>query len=205
MLKERVVIPYYPTTAISDGQNGNGYVASAIRGIRNDFTLVGRAITVQLPVGENAAVLEAIQKAQPGDVLVVNAKGDRHRAIAGDFVIAMMQKVGIAGLVVDGVIRDLEAVRALNFPVFCRGTTAVAGVKNGGGTVNIPITLGEAVVHPGDYIFADVDGVIVVPQKNFQEVIKKTKAKIASDEKREKKVLVSKVSVLAYLEKTLKK
>lgn len=205
MIKERVVIPYYPTTAISDGQNGNGFVAGAIRAIRSDMTLVGRAVTVQLPIGENGAILEAIQLAKAGDVLVVNAKGDRHRAIAGDFVIAMMQKVGIAGLVVDGVIRDLQAVRALGFPVFCKGTTAVAGVKNGGGVVNVPIVLGEAVVYPGDYIFADVDGVIVVPQNDIISVLEKTKNKIASDEIREKKVLTSKKAVITYLKKAVEK
>lgn len=204
MKKERMV-PYYPTTAISDAQDGNGFAAGAIHPIRSDLTVAGRALTVQLPVGENKAILQAIQMANLGDVLVVHAKGDRHRAIAGDFVISMMKKVGIAGLVVDGVIRDIEAVRALKFPVFCKGTTAVAGVKNGGGKVNVPIALGEAVVYPGDYIFADVDGVVVVPANDIDAVMEKAKSKMTSDIEREKKVLSSKKAVIAYLEKELKK
>ncbi|MBQ0139913.1 MAG: RraA family protein [Kurthia sp.] len=204
-MKKESVVSYYPTTAISDGQSGNGFAAGAIHPIRSDLTLVGRAVTVQLPIGENGAVLQAIKLAKGGDVLVINAKGDRHRAVAGDFVISMMQKVGIAGLVVDGVIRDIEAVRALKFPVFCKGTSAVAGVKNGGGKVNIPIALGEAVVHPGDYIFGDVDGIMVVPANDIDEVLEKTKRKMASDKAREETVLATKKAVLAYLDKELKK
>lgn len=204
-MKKEIHTTYFPTTAISDGQNGAGYVGGAIHAIRNDYTLAGRAVTVNLPVGENGAILEAILQAKAGDVLVVNAKGDRNRAIAGDFVIAMMKKVGIAGLVVDGVIRDLQAVRALNFPVFCKGTTAVAGVKNGGGMINVPIAIGNVAVRPGDYIFADVDGVVVVPKENLGEVLGKTKEKIVSDEKREAAVLQSKATVLKYLQQVVKK
>lgn len=204
-MKKHVHTDYFPTTAVSDGQDGSGYVGGGIHAIRNDFTLVGRALTVNLPVGENGAILEAILQAKRGDVLVVNAKGDRNRAVAGDFVIAMMKKVGISGLVVDGVIRDLQAVRALDFPVFCKGTTAVAGVKNGGGMINIPIALGNVAVNPGDYIFADVDGVVVVRQENLGEVIERTKKKLISDEKRENEVLHSKATVLNYLQQVVKK
>lgn len=192
---------YFPTTAISDGQNGRGYIAGNIQAIEYHHTLVGRAITVSLPVGENAAVLDAIKACQKGDVLVVDAKGDMNRAVAGDFVISLMQKLGVAGLIVDGVIRDIESVKALDFPVFCKGTTAVAGVKNGGGLVNIPISIGQTVVTPGDFIFADADGVVVVPQEDIFEVVERTKAKLESDAKRESDVLSSIGAARAYLEK----
>lgn len=196
---------YYPTTAISDGQHGEGFVAGDIRPIREDFTLFGKAITVKLPIGENGAVLEAIAQAERGDVLVVDARGDLNRAIAGDFVMSMMKAVGIAGLVVDGVIRDIEAARALDFPVFCKGTTAVAGVKNGGGRVQVPVAIGEVAVQPGDYIFGDADGVIVVPQSNIDEVLERTQAKIQSDTEREASVLQTEETVRAYLAKVTSK
>lgn len=196
---------YYPTTAISDGQHGEGFVAGGIRPIREDVTLFGRALTVQLPVGENGAVLEAIAQAERGDVLVVDARGDMNRAVAGDFVMSMMKAVGIAGLVVDGVIRDVEAARALDFPVFCKGTTAVAGVKNGGGRVQVPVAIGEVAVQPGDYIFGDADGVIVVPQSNIYEVLERTQAKIQSDAEREESVLQTEETVRAYLAKVTSK
>lgn len=193
-------IEYIPTTAISDGQKGRGFVAGGIVAIDSSYKLFGKALTVSLPVGENEAILEALLIAEAGDVLVVDGKGDINRAIAGDFVVSMMQMVGLAGVVVDGVIRDIESVRALDFPVFCKGATTTAGLKNGGGQVNIPIAIGEVVVNPGDYIFADADGVIVVPSENIIKVLEKARGKIASDRARESKVLQSKETVLNYLQ-----
>lgn len=193
-------IQYIPTSAVSDGQNGRGFVGGGIRAIDANTKLFGKALTVSLPIGENEAVLQALLIAEAGDVLVVDAKGDMNRAIAGDFVVSMMQKVGLAGLVVDGVIRDKEPIKALNFPVFCKGTTVAAGVKNGGGQVNIPIAIGEVVVNPGDYIFGDADGVIVVPSTDMEEVFENAQIKIVSDEGREEKVLQSKATVLNYLQ-----
>lgn len=193
------LIKYIPTTAISDGQNGRGFLAGGIAAINPSYKLCGKAITVSLPVGENEAILKALLIAESGDVLVVDAKGDINRAIAGDFVVSMMQKVGLAGVIIDGVIRDIEHIRALDFPVFCKGTTTAAGVKNGGGQVNVPIAIGEGVVSPGDYIFADADGVVVVPSNDIVRVIEKAQAKIASDVAREAIVLESKETVLNYL------
>lgn len=190
---------YKPTTAISDGQNGEGFVAGGIQAISNGFQLFGRAVTVKLPVGENGAVLQAILAAKPGDILVVDAKGDMNRAIAGDFVIQMMQLAGVGGLVVDGVIRDVEAVKNLHFPVFCKGITAVAGVKNGGGKVNTPVAIGGVSVAPGDYIVGDDDGVMVIPQASIEKVMAKTSDKMKRDEERERLVLQSQDTVRDYL------
>jgi 4-hydroxy-4-methyl-2-oxoglutarate aldolase len=105
------------------------------------------------------------------DILVVDANGDQYRAIAGDFVVGMAQTLGIGGLVVDGVIRDIIGVKALNFPVFLRGTTVAASSKAGVGEVNVPISCGGVSVNPGDIIVADADGVVVIPQVIY--VIKK--------------------------------
>ncbi|GEK34435.1 RraA family protein [Kurthia sibirica] len=192
---------YTPTTAISDGQNGEGFMLGGIHSIVKGQRLFGPALTVKLPVGENGAIVQAIAQAKPGDVLVVDAKGDMNRAIAGDFVIRMMQLVGIAGLVVDGVIRDLTTVQELAWPVFCKGTTAVAGVKKGGGIINTTVALGGVAVTPGDYIMADDDGVVVIPQQSIGEVMTRANAKISSDEQREHTVLQSRESVIAYLKK----
>lgn len=93
-------------------------------------------------------VLKAIKEASPGDVLVVDAKGESYRAVAGDFVVSLAQKLGIAGIIVDGVIRDLIGVRSLNFPVFSKGTTVAASFKNGAGEINVPISCGGVSITP---------------------------------------------------------
>jgi len=149
-------------------------------------------------------VLEAIRAANEGDILVIDAKGNTNRAVAGDFVISLAKGIGVQGFVVDGVIRDIAAIRELDFPVFSLGTTVAAGNKNGGGKVNIPISIGGVTVHPGDYIIGDVDGVVVVPQEDAERIVMAAEAKLEKDEVRAQEAHVNgKESILAYLDKVL--
>lgn len=195
-----------PTTAISDATGGHTNVDAKIKPISDHFKIAGRVVTVRLPDGENGAVLEAISKAQKGDILVIDAKGNTNRAVAGDFVVSLAKGVGIQGFVVNGVIRDVAAIRELNFPVFSLGTTVAAGHKHGGGVVNVPISVGGVTVHPGDYIIGDVDGVIVVPQEDAERIADAAEAKISKDEAREKEALANgEESIRAYLAKVLSK
>ena len=175
-----------PTTAISDAMEGLNNLES-IKPLKEEFHMAGRALTVQMPVGDNSAVLKAIGQARPGDIIVVDSKGDTYRAIAGDFVVGMMQTMEIGGLVVDGVIRDLEAIKEMNFPVFSKGTTFASSGKAGIGETNIPISCGGVTVFPGDIIIGDIDGVVVVPQAMGEEILTKAKDKIMKDEQRAEK------------------
>lgn len=193
-----------PTTAISDATDGHTNLDAKIKPLSDHFKIAGRAVTVRLPDGENRAVLEAISIAKKGDIIVIDAKGNTNRAVAGDFVASLAKGVGVQGFVVNGVIRDIAAIRELDFPVFSLGTTVAAGNKNGGGKVNVPIAIGGVSVQPGDFIIGDVDGVIVVPQGEEEEIIQKAEAKIAKDEARENEALAKgEESIRAYLEKAL--
>ncbi|CAH0304400.1 4-hydroxy-4-methyl-2-oxoglutarate aldolase/4-carboxy-4-hydroxy-2-oxoadipate aldolase [Peribacillus sp. Bi96] len=176
-----------PTTAISDAMEGLNNLESGIKPLKEEYHVAGRALTVQVPVGDNSAVLKAIGEARPGDIIVVDSKGDTYRAIAGDFVVGMMQTMEIGALVVDGVIRDLKAIKDLNFPVFSKGTTVASSGKAGVGETNIPISCGGVTVFPGDIIIGDVDGVVVVPQAMGEEILMKAKDKMLKDVKREEK------------------
>jgi 4-hydroxy-4-methyl-2-oxoglutarate aldolase len=176
-----------PTTAISDAMDGLNNLDSAIKPLKEDYRIAGRAITVQVPVGDNSAVLKAIGEAQPGDILIVDCKGDTYRAIAGDFVVGMMQTMEIGALVVDGVIRDLGAIKDLNFPVFSKGTTVASSGKEGVGKTNVQISCGGVTVNPGDMIIGDMDGVVVVPQAKCEDILKRAKEKIVKDEQRAEK------------------
>jgi 4-hydroxy-4-methyl-2-oxoglutarate aldolase len=178
---------FLPTTAISDAMGGMSNLDSGIKPLDDDYRFAGRALTVQIPVGDNSAVLKAIGEAKPGDIIVVDSKGDTYRAIAGDFVVGMMQTMEIGGLVVDGVIRDLEAIKELNFPVFSKGTAVASSGKTGVGETNVPISCGGVTVFPGDIIIGDIDGVVVVPQDKGEEILAKAKDKIMKDEQRAEK------------------
>src|SRR5690606_11394676 len=147
-MSEELIARYasVPTTAVSDATGGLNNMDSMIKPLQEEYRIAGRAVTVKLPGGDNPAMLRAMRTASPGDVLVVDAKGDLRKAVAGDFVVGMMRTLGIAGLVVDGAIRDVRDIKALGFPVFVRGTTVAASSKTGAGEVNVPISCGGVTV-----------------------------------------------------------
>lgn len=203
--EEQRLLLLLPTTAISDATGGHTNVAANIRPLADHFKIAGRALTVRLPDGENGAVLEAISKASPGDILVIDAKGNTNRAVAGDFVMQLAKGVGVQGFVVDGVIRDLAAARSIDFPVFSLGTTVAAGNKNGGGAVGVPVAIGGVVVQAGDYVIGDIDGVVIVPQVDLTQVLEAAEAKVQKDEARAHEALHNgEDSIRAYLAKVLK-
>ncbi len=192
-----------PTTAISDAMDGLNNLSPAIKPLKEEYKLSGRAFTVKIPVGDNLAVLKAIREAQPGDILVVDAKGDQYRAIAGDFVVGMAQTMGVGGIVVDGVIRDIAGIKELNFPVFSKGTTVAASGKAGVGEVNVPISCGGAAINPGDIIVGDADGVVVIPQAIEEEVLTKAKDKMRKDQLREESISGNREAIIKHLDKML--
>lgn len=194
-----------PTTAISDAMDGLNNLSPAIKPLKEEYKLVGRALTVKLPVGDNLAVLKAIREAQPGDIIVVDAKGDPYRAIAGDFVVGMAQTMGVGGIVVDGVIRDIVAIKELNFPVFSKGTTVAASGKAGVGEVNIPISCGGMAISPGDIIAGDADGLVVIPKVMEQEVLVKALDKMKKDQIREESISGNRDAIIKHLDKVLGK
>lgn len=194
-----------PTTCISDAMNGQNSMNSTIKPLREEYRIAGRAFTVKTPVGDNLAVIKAYSEAKPGDIVVIDVEGDTSRAISGDFMLSIAQALGISGIVADGVIRDIQESRSINFPVFCKGTTVAASNKAGGGEVNITISCGETSVQPGDIIVGDADGVVVVPQKIENDVLAKALKKLKQDQERSDRVLGSKDMIREFLNELLTK
>ena len=142
--------------------------------------IAGPAFTVRTAKHDNLMLHAAIYRAEPGDVIVVEA-GDDEMAVAGGNVCAVAQRRGVAGFVIDGVIRDLAESRANGFPLFARGVSPIPGAKDGPGEINGTITCGGVTVNPGDVIVADEEGIVVVPRTQAAEVLKKGEAKAAAD------------------------
>ncbi|AXF56245.1 RraA family protein [Salicibibacter kimchii] len=174
-----------PTTAVSDGLGGKNHMDVGIKPLSAHWHVYGRAFTVDAPAGENISVLEGMYNATLGDVLIVDGKGATANALAGDFVIGLAQSLGLHGVVIDGVIRDIADIRELDLPVFTRGSTTAASKKTQEGNINVPVTVGGVEVHPGDIVVGDVDGVVIVPADQASEVAEKAKERIEKDEKRE--------------------
>lgn len=142
--------------------------------------IAGPALTVRTPPHDNLMVHAAIYRAEPGDVIVVQA-GDTEMAVAGGNVCAVAQRRGVAGFVVDGVIRDVAESRAAGFPVFARGCSPIPGAKEGLGEIGSPITCGGVTVSPGDIVVADEEGIVIVPLARAEEVAAKAEAKAKKD------------------------
>jgi RraA family protein len=155
------------TCDVSDVARGAGTMDGAIKAVYQPMQRVfGPAITVDLTPGDGLLLRAAIDSAAPGDVIVANAHGDCTRAILGGVIAMHMVNRGVRGLVVDGAVRDVGEFRALNLPVMARGVTPRSGSTSAGwGEVNVPIACGGVVVHPGDVVIGDEEGLAVVPRR----------------------------------------
>ena len=191
------------STCAADATDGMNNLDTAIKPLKEGYTVCGRAITVKMPAGDNMSVLRAIRAAKPGDVLVVDSKGYTSRAVAGDFVVGLAQILGLGGMVVDGSIRDVVGIKSSGFPVFCRNVTSSASVKSGGGEINVSISCGGVTVNPGDIIIGDADGVVVVPRDREREILVAAQNKLVRDQTRAETVLCSPEAARAYLDKLL--
>jgi 4-hydroxy-4-methyl-2-oxoglutarate aldolase len=130
----------------------------------------------------------AVLKAKPGDVLVVDAKGFMEAGPWGDVLTLQAMKLGIAGLVINGCVRDANLIIDLGFPVFCRGLSIKGTGKNQPGKVNVPICIGDAVIRPGDIIVGDRDGLVVVAQDEVEMAIANSVAREAKEVEQRKAI-----------------
>ena len=148
-----------------------------------DQMRVGPALTVKTRAGDNLALHAALNMAQEGDVIVVSNEGDTTRALIGEVMMAYLRYTKkVAGIVIDGPIRDIDEIGQWDFPVYATGTTPGGPYKEGPGEINVPISCGEISVNPGDIILADPDGVIVIPRKDAPQILEDAKKFQAADE-----------------------
>ncbi len=151
---------------------------------RSGLPMCGLAVTVNARPGDNLMVHKALQLAEPGDIVVVSTNGNTTSAVFGELMCrtAVAQRLG--GIVVDGAIRDAEGISALGFPAFSRSLTPGGCDKDGPGEINVAVSCGGAVVHPGDIIVGDNDGIAVVPRADAADVLELVRALVRNEEKR---------------------
>lgn len=145
--------------------------------------MVGPALTVKARGGDNLALHAALNIAEAGDVVVVSNEEDNTRSLIGEIMMAYLRYTKkIAGIVLDGPIRDIDEIGKWDFPVYCTGTTPGGPYKEGPGEINVPIACGGVSVNPGDIILADPDGVIVIPRKDAPVILEDARKFQAADE-----------------------
>jgi RraA family protein len=160
---------------ISDNMNRINGACAEIRPMHGREKLLGSAFTVRTRPGDNLIVHKALDMLEPGDALVVDAGGDTTNAIFGEIMTRIAINNGATGIVVDGAIRDAATFAEAGFPCFARGATHRGPYKDGPGEINVPITVGGAIVRPGDVVFGDADGVVVVPLEEAEELAEKVR------------------------------
>lgn len=170
-----------PVANISDNMSRLSAGGPRLRPMHTSGGMVGPALTVRTRPGDNLMLHKAIDMAEPGDVIVVDAGGDLTNALIGELMLSHARKRGVAGFVIDGAIRDAEACAAMNLPTFAAGVTHRGPYKDGPGEINVPVSLGGMVVEPGDIVVGDWDGVLSVPLDEAEEILKKTRAKQAAE------------------------
>ncbi|NBP46128.1 MAG: RraA family protein [Betaproteobacteria bacterium] len=158
-----------------------GLMSSRMRRVTQGH-VVGPAITALCRPGDNLMMHRSLSLAQPGDVLVVVSQGETSAAQWGDIATRFAKKRGLAGVIVQGSVRDVDAVTELGFPVWATEVSPVHADKGKLGGVNIPVVCGGVLVHPGDLIAADGDGVIVIQRRHAETVIAGAEAKMRREE-----------------------
>jgi regulator of RNase E activity RraA len=173
----------FETPAISDLMNRLYAMERGVKPLTEpSLRLVGPACTVKTYPGDNLMVHKSLDIAEPGDVIVIDTSTSNLGAVLGDLVSTKARHRGVAGFVVDGLIRDLPGIRDLgDFPVFARGVTPIGPLHRGPGEINHPISCGGIVVNPGDLIVGDLNGVVVVPREIAADLLDRLTAQRRSE------------------------
>lgn len=159
-----------------------GFMRREMKPVNPAVKMIGPAYTVRLVGKDSAMLYYALKHAPKGQVIVIDRCGDQTFACVGEMVALLAQQQGFAGIVIDGPATDSIGLGKMDFPVFCTGisvvTTTVLGIS---GEREIPISCCGAHVNPGDLIFGDADGVVVLPPTGYEDALQKAEAAIENE------------------------
>ena len=193
-----------PVANIDDNMGIIAAVDASIFPLNPNAKILGTAFTVNAPAGDNLLFHKALDMAQPGDVIVLANKGSLSRSLCGEIMSNYAKSRGLAGIIIDGCVRDSAALRELDFPVYAKGVTPNGPYKNGPGEMNFPVSFAGIIINPGDIIVGDADGLLVVRPEDAEEIAKKAKAWHDSEEKQLEGILTKGEWVRPWVDDKLK-
>lgn len=182
------VLKSLPVATVYEAAGKLGDVAPSIRPMIEGARLAGPAFTLKTMPGDNLAVFHAISDAPPGSVLVIDGGGSDRVTIWGGTSTVAAQAKGLAGCVTNAAVRDLEEIRELRFPVYAPGAAVRGTAKSHPGWMNIPVSIGDAIVRPGDIVLGDADGLLIVPSERAEEIAAKALERRKNEMSREERL-----------------
>jgi 4-hydroxy-4-methyl-2-oxoglutarate aldolase len=169
------------TATIHEAIGRRGFAGPHLRPIQQGMAIAGSAVTVSCHPGDNLMIHAAVEMVQPGDVLVVTNTAASTHGMFGELLGTSLMARSGRGLVIDAGVRDTAELRAMGFPVWSRYVSCEGTVKASPGSVNVPVVLGDQIVHPGDVVCADDDGVVIVSRGEAVEAVELARARIAKE------------------------
>ncbi|SDZ09708.1 RraA family protein [Tindallia californiensis] len=185
-------IKQYDTTLLADGAGSRIALSSDLKPVIQEKSIVGPAITLKLTLGDSLLVSKAIDIAQAGDIIVIDAFGTDMNAVWGDLKSLIAKQKNIEGIIIDGSIRDVSACREIGVQIYCKNIVCSSSTKNSPGEINIPIVCGGMNVHPGDIVVGDENGVVILPADDVDKILENAKKKQEMVEKIRQEIIKGK-------------
>ncbi len=174
----------YPSSILADVAGRRGALSGRIAALAPSMRFAGPAVTVEVRPGDNLMIHAALALVQPGDVIVIDGKGDLGSALVGEIMCQQARALGVAAYVIDGAVRDSVAIRELGLPMYAAGLNPNGPTKFVPGRVNHPISIGGVTVHPGDLVVGDADGVTVIERDKAAAILPLAAEKVAAETQR---------------------
>jgi 4-hydroxy-4-methyl-2-oxoglutarate aldolase len=174
----------FQAAILADVNGRRGALHGRIAALRPRMKLAGPALTVEVRPGDNLMIHAAMALARPGDVLVVDGKGDQTAALMGTIMMTACKQLGVAGVVIDGAVRDSLEIDEMDFPVFSVGTNPNGPTKNVPGRIGHPVSCGGVTVRSGDLVLADADGVVVIERQSVEGLLPLARKKVEDESAR---------------------
>ncbi|HSV52297.1 MAG TPA: RraA family protein [Burkholderiaceae bacterium] len=194
----------FPSSILADVAGRRGALSGRIAPLAPSMRFAGPAITVEVRPGDNLMIHAAMAIAKPGDVIVVDGKGDLSCALMGEIMSQQCVALGVAAVVIDGAVRDSEAIRALGFPMYAAGLNPNGPTKFVPGRLNHPISIGGVSVHPGDLVVGDADGVTVIERDKAAAMLPLAAQKVAAETRRIAEIKSRKALAPSWLNSALR-
>lgn len=171
----------FQAAILADVAGRRGTVHGRVKPLSSKMKVAGPAITVEVRPGDNLAIHAALAIAKPGDVIVVDGKGDMTCALLGEIMARQAKVSGIAGILIDAAVRDSHELANGDYPIFSAGLNPCGPTKSVAGRVNHPISAGGAAVNPGDLVVGDADGVVVIPRADVPRIVELAQKKLDAE------------------------